>query len=419
MSWKERLRQTIDFVSPEGNTFSALWQNNPRTMEKKLGIFQFPKVKGAKIQDLDVGAVAYPLTIFFEGPDNDIEAEKFFIACNEKGLWNITHPVKGELNLQLINVIENISPVDTGNITRFNTSWLDPATEVVQIATAFLKSSALSQVNDLNSISQDQLNNVSNIDKFLSAATFEKTVNDIVATVDKFLKPLYEKNSQINSQIESIKRGIDSAFEIPLDVLSLAGQVQELIQLPALIIEDINAKLDAYQNFLNAILNLSPETTDTENINIVSLQELALMSYVSAISFLVPTGELSNRPQTVEIINSISDSFNDIVNTLDASQELYEDQSIDLQYFSQSESFNNSALIIATVNAYLIKSIFDLAIEKRFKIDRPRTPLDITISEYGSLGIDDSNFQLFLDSNKLKNNDILILPSGREVVVYA
>jgi hypothetical protein len=321
--------------------------------------------------------------------------------------------------LQLINVVENISPVGNGNITRFETSWIDPATETIQIATAFLKSSALSQVNDLNSVSQEQLGIVSSIKKFLDEATFEKTVNSIVSAVDEFLKPLYEKNSQINNQIESIKRGIDSAFEIPLDILSIAGQTQELIQLPSLIVDDINAKLDAYNNFLNAILQLSPETSDTENINIVSVQELALMSYISAVSFLIPTGELLNRPQTIEIINSLSDSFNNIINTLDASQELYENQSIDLQYFSQSESFNNSAIIIATVNAYLIRSIFDLAIEKRFKIDHPRTPLDITISEYGSLGINDSNFQLFLDSNELKNNDILILSSGREVVVYA
>lgn len=419
MSWKDRLRQTIDFISPKGYVFSALWQNNPRNMEKKLGIFQFPKTKGAKVQDLGVGPILYPLTVFFDGPDNDIESDKFFKACNETGKWTVEHPVKGRLLLQLVSVIENVSPIDSGNITRFITNWIESTATTQEITESLLRSDALSQVNDLNSISSDQLESVSNTDKFISAAMFEKTVNDVVSIVDTFLKPLYELNAEINNQIQSIKRGIDSAFEIPLDVISLAGQVQELIQLPALIDTDIDAKLNAYQNFLNAILQLSPETSDVESLNIVSVQELSAMSYVSAITYTISTGELSNRSQTVEIINLISNSFNDIINTLDASQELYENQSIDLQYFSQSESFNNSALIVATVNAYLIKSIFDLAIEKRFKIDRARTPLDITISEYGSLGINDSNFQLFLDSNKLKNNDILILPSGREVVVYA
>lgn len=68
--------------------------------------------------------------------------------------------------------------------------------------------------------------------------------------------------------------------------------------------------------------------------------------------------------------------------------------------------------------AYLLRSVFDLSVEKRFKLEKRRAPIEITISEYGSLGDDDSNFQLFIDSNGLKGNDILILPEGREVVVY-
>lgn len=418
MSWKDRLRQTIELTSPEGNEFSALWQNNPRTIEKKLGVFQFPKVKGAVIQDLDVGAIAYPLTIFFEGPDNDIESERFFQACNETGTWIIVHPVKGQKVLQLISTIENISPISSGNVTSFDLAFIEPSDETTEISVSFLRSSALSQVDDLNSISLEQTGNVSDLNDSLSASKFESTVNNVVSAVESSLKPIYEQNNKINAQILSIKRGIDASFTIALDVLSIAGQVQELIQLPSLIITDINSKLNAYQNFADAIFNLSPEESSISDLNIVSVQELALMSYLSAVSYAISTGILSDRSQTIEIINSISDTFNDIINNLDASQEVYKNNSINTQYFSQSESFNTSALLMSTISAYLIKNIFDLAIEKRFKIDKPRTPLDITISEYGTLGINDINLQLFIDSNKLKSNDILILPAGREVVVY-
>ena len=418
MSWKDRLRQTIELTSPEGNEFSALWQNNPRTIEKKLGVFQFPKVKGAVIQDLDVGATAYPLTIFFEGPDNDIESERFFIACSERGTWTVIHPVKGRKVLQLISAIENISPISSGNVTSFDLAFVEPSADTTEISTSFLRSSALSQVDDLNSVSLEQAGNVSDLNDSLSASKFESTVNSVVSAVESALKPLYEQNNKINAQILSIKRGIDASFTIALDVLSIAGQVQELIQLPSLIITDINAKLNAYQNFADAIFNLSPEESGISDLNIISVQELALMSYLSVVAFAISTGLLSDRPQTVEIINDISGTFSNIIDNLDASQTIYEDNSIDTQYFSQSESFNTSALLMATISAYLIKNIFDLAIEKRFKIDKPRTPLDITIQEYGTLGIDDMNLQLFIDSNKLKANDILILPAGREVVVY-
>ena len=42
----------------------------------------------------------------------------------------------------------------------------------------------------------------------------------------------------------------------------------------------------------------------------------------------------------------------------------------------------------------------------------------ITIDEYGELGDNDINYDLFISSNNLKGNDILLLEAGREVVVY-
>ena len=60
------------------SSFDAFWTGNTRSREKKVGIFTYPKVKGSFVQDMDVNGVSYPLTLFFEGTDNDIEAQKFF-----------------------------------------------------------------------------------------------------------------------------------------------------------------------------------------------------------------------------------------------------------------------------------------------------------------------------------------------------
>ena len=125
-TWLERTNDSIFFTSPEGNTFDALWIKNPRTLEKKLGIFNLPERTGAVVQDLDTGAVSYPLTFYFEGTNNDLESEKFFKACKERGRWLISHPTKGLLSLQLVNITEQIDPVDNGNITQFTSQWIEP-----------------------------------------------------------------------------------------------------------------------------------------------------------------------------------------------------------------------------------------------------------------------------------------------------
>ncbi len=55
---------------------------------------------------------------------------------------------------------------------------------------------------------------------------------------------------------------------------------------------------------------------------------------------------------------------------------------------------------------------------KRFTLSRPRAPIEITISEYGELGPEDSYLDLFIASNHLRSDEVILLPAGREVVVY-
>ena len=419
MSWRDRLRQSIELTSPDGNIFEAAWQGNSRSMDKKLGLFEFPKVKGTKVQDLDIGSARYPLTIFFAGENNDQESDRFFKACRERGIWSVIHPVRGSLNLQLISVTENIQPVESGNVTQFDTEWIEPLEDSVVPSLFQQRSTIDSQIDEVNSTASDQI--ASNILQKTAAqiAAFEATVNAVVSSVEKFLAPIYELQSEINSQILSIKRGINSLLTAPvLDVVSIAGQIQALVQLPALAIADINSRIEAYGNFIDAALDFSPETAKTKDRNIVAVQELALTSGLAAIGFVSSTGELASRLQAIELIDTNTELFKNITDTLDGTQELFKNEIIDDQYFSQSESYSDVLLMISQTIAYLLRSAFDLSVEKRFVLEKMRAPIEITIFEYGDLGENDINFDLFIDSNGLKGNDILILPEGREVLVY-
>ena len=82
MTWADRIKKIISLESPDGNTFEALWAGDERILSKKLGIFEMPDVKGAIVQDLEVGGTRHPISIYFDGPDNDIVAQSFFVACS-------------------------------------------------------------------------------------------------------------------------------------------------------------------------------------------------------------------------------------------------------------------------------------------------------------------------------------------------
>lgn len=420
MSWKDRLRPTIKLTSPEGNVFEALWAGNQRTLAKKLGIFEYSKVKGAVVQDHDVGAMQYPLTFFFDGDDHDVEANRFIKACEENGRWEIIHPVRGKLKLQLVSVTESINPIESGNVTQFETSWIAAIDDAVIKSTSQLSAEIANQADITNLTAADQLSENIKQDKFTEKLALASTMDKIVNAAKTNLAPLYETLAEVNAQVQSIYRGVqDTITQVTVDVLSLAGQVQNLVQFPALVSDDIDARLNAYSGFIAEALNISTgDDLTNRGKNVVSIQEVALTAAIIATASVVITGDLKTRKQAIESIESISALFVDITDGLDDIQEAFKDNDIDIQYFSQSSSFSDASIIVAQASAYLLKRSFDLAIERRFTIERPRAPIEITITEYGDLGADDANLDLFIAANSLKNIDILILPAGREVVVY-
>lgn len=420
MSWKDRLRPTIKLTSPEGNVFEALWAGNQRTLAKKLGIFEYSKVKGAVVQDHDVGAMQYPLTFFFDGDDHDVEADRFIKACEENGRWEIIHPVRGKLKLQLVSVTESINPIESGNVTQFETSWIAAIDDAVIKSTSQLSAEIANQADITNLTAADQLSENVKQDKFTEKLALASTMDKIVNAVKTNLAPLYETLAEVNAQVQSIYRGVqDTITQVTVDVLSLAGQIQNLVQFPALVSDDIDARLNAYSGFIAEALNISTcDDLTNRGKNIVSIQEVALTAAIIATANVVITGNLKTRKQAIESIESISALFVDITDGLDDIQEAFKDNDIDIQYFSQSSSFSDASIIVAQASAYLLKRSFDLAIERKFTTERPRAPIEITITEYGDLGADDANLDLFIAANNLKNIDILILPAGREVVVY-
>lgn len=419
MSYLDRLQQTIELTSPEENQFSALWRKNPRSLSKNVGVFKYPRVRGATTQDLDVGASSWPLTIVFDGADHDLEAKRFMKAVEERGLWHIIHPVKGALDLQLLTVTENIDPMDSGPFTEFTTDWIEPIKLNIVPTVAQLKSLVLSQIDEINEVTADQLVEIVETDTASKLEAFKSAVRKVVANVESTIEKITDVSAEITAQINSIKRGINEVLSvIPLDILAMAAQIQALVQLPGLVLADLNAKLDLYEDYANNLFGSSSSSTDAEGRNEAAVKEIALLASLAAVGQITATGDIRSRVQAVELMQFSSDYLNNMIDNLDLTQEQFKDLPIDIQYFSQSTSFSTVSHMTALTLSYLLRAGFDLAIEKKFTLDRDRAPIEITITEYGALGEDAINLDLFIESNGLKGNDILLLPAGREVVVY-
>jgi prophage DNA circulation protein len=419
MSWKDRLKTGLQLTSPLGDVYTANWIGNDRSKDKKIGRFDPPNFVGSIIQDLGINASTYPLTLHFSGDDHDLISDNFYLSCNQTGVWEIIHPTQGKLSLQLLSVSQQIRPVESGNITVFETEWIEPTQEQKEKSVIQLSSEIDAQILEVNSSASDQY--VDNISTDNASAIVEnkKTILSTLINANNAYKNIIALNNTITKEMLSIKNSINETINsATLAPASLAGQMQLLIQLPILATSDIFERIKACIGFNDNQISLLPTGSDIKSKNIVNAIELTLCASLAAMCKSIITGELLTRNETIDFINIIINEIEKITENLDYVQDNFNSVSIDKQYFSNSSSYAELLKLAGYTINYLLKSILNLKIEKSFILDRPRCPIEITIAEYGSLGEDDINLDFFIDSNYLIGSEIRILPAGKKVFVY-
>lgn len=419
MTWPERTREQIDFISPQKKYFSGFWAKSTQSIEKSLAIFKYPKVKGVVVQDLDVGGDRHLIPFWFEGSDHDLQAQAFLQAIRENGTWKVTHPVLDKLTVHPVTVSCEHDPTGNGNISSITSEWLEPAPKDAVISIEEDIANLNAQADLTNETSAGQF------DRFVSQENASLRNSVVVASqslldrVNAAMATLNELNAQINSYINSIQRAINNLFNVAvLDVLALANQFQQLIQLPMLATNDIEARLDAVRNLSDSIFDLTPDTYFQESLNTTLVMELGISACITAAGQSVPDANLRTRREALDAAAIISDLFISNTDRLDEIQKIFEDQYADRQYFSQSESFADATILSLRAVDLLIRESFDLRVEKRIKLDKARAPVEIALTEYDGPGENDANFDFFIETNQLSGDEIMLLEAGREVVVY-
>jgi prophage DNA circulation protein len=418
MSYLERLQKNILLTSPSGFEFTALWSGDSRSNEKQLGIFKTPGVRGVLSQDLDVNGDAYNTGVWFSGEDYDRTGEQFFNALRERGVWSVVHPVWGtKENMQVVSYtqpLELATGVIQTTIEFLQVLDKNGATSSQQVA-----AETVSQNIALQETTSDQLNQVVDQTTADQTAKLRTMAENTVAAFSTTLENITSQVAEVQAQADSIKRGIDSTIgETPIDVLSLAGQIQALVNLPGQVEVNLKSRIETYQRFADTIFESSPDSPTDANINTAAIQELANVAAIGAVAVGAVTTQLKSRQSVIDNVEASLDLFESVVDGLDATQALYDGQLLSDSYFSQSQSFADTALISALSLAFLIKSAFDLAIEKRITLTEPQNPVMVAMREYQGPGENDENIDLFIDSNELTRNEVLLLPAGKEVVVY-
>ena len=418
MTFKDRLQPSIALVSPTGLSFVAKWAGNDRSLEKRLAVFKTPEIPGVTVQDLDVEGAVYPLTLIFDGPDNDLTSDLFFRTCEERGTWQVTHPVHGEKTLQLVSVSEAVQPISSGNLTEFTTEWLEVTLPGGEISAPQISQNILQTQLDLNESGALDFGDTVNLDTAAQVTALEGSIGNTVDGFDSTLADITAGVAEVQAIVDSIGRDIASTVFGPLtDLLSLAGQIQTLINTPSLILTSLETMFNTFLAFANSILTGIDDPTPG-GVNNAAAQDLTLTGAMGSIGVSVTRTPLTSRQSVLDGIAGLGLVYNRINAGLTANQEVYAGQPLDLAYVAQVRSFSDALRMEALTVSFLLRSTFDLAVEKKITLNRAENPVMFAIGAYGGPGDNDSNIDLFFESNKLTGNETILMPAGKQVVVY-
>ena len=422
-SWQDRLRGKIGLVSPRFQVFTANWRGSPRTVKKKLGIFTFPNSPGSIVQDLDVEADSYPMTIFFEGDANDLDAGRFFLACKEVGTWKVLHPIHGPLELHLVSATEKDEPVESGNITAFDLNWIEAAPDENGFSLSLIGSviqtvgSLINQAMGLYALLTTKQ------EKFTHTQAIRNSIAEFQKSTTKNLQPIYTQDAQIQATVEAIILAIDSTISdsvIEVDVLS--GQMQQLLLTTILALPETTGLIPGLNSllvFVNELILTAPTSGGVDNKNYAINLETSLSAAINAASQLVVNSTLRSKNEALQAFNIYTDIVDNSINALENVQTFFNEDFVEDQYISLQELFSRLNEITTNTANFLIVSSFDLATERRFPLKKQRMPVEIVATEFGEMGEDDENLDFFIADNDLKGDEIILLPIGKEVVINA
>lgn len=424
-SWMDRIRGEIGFTSPNGTEFTGSWIEDTRSKAKRLQMTDYLEKKFTKVRDLEIASTTHPIVFYFHGNDSDKTSEKFWQSCDEKGEWEVIHPVNGFKSYQLVSVSQKNSPVNNGGIVEFSTEWIEPqdfnptqsGRELKSIADfhrAKLKeNSALTFAEKLSLGSEALRKNMENVSGKI--AGISSTALGPVAAINDFAYAAFLDSSRM---IRDIK--LSTIYQGKM----LAGQMQNLISIALTATIDPFVRNRAYNDMVSKVVGEGFVTIggktevaipkNQTGINKALAIQLTSESCIDALCEIATTSQINSISDGLSIIENLSSQLYSISAQLDSIQnELSEDTTLDLSFTSMDSTANDIQNAITSAIRYVLFIISKSNIRKSITIPNNISTIKFYLNQYKK----PDGFFNFCDRNNLTGNEFFMLPAGKEIQI--
>ena len=414
-SWKDRLREA-SYTSPSGTKLVFYYENLSRSRTKLTVENTFPDVNGSLIQDLGSSGRRFPIRAIFWGNNCDLEADLFEAMLFEQGIGKLSHPLYGLFDVVPFGSITRKDDLKTkANQSivevQFYETLLATYPETAEDAIADI-TAATQALND--AIASDLAKNLDTSSEGLIAG-IKDTYNSALDTIETSLRKVSDAEALVQKEFNEIEKSINRGIDVLIrDPLNLAYQTQLLIQSPARAADNINARLESYENLAKDIFNKNdgdpyePGFTNAEQ-NDFYTDEMVASGAVGGSVVAIQNTDFETKDEALSAAIQISDLFDALVSYRDANM-----ASLDL--IDTGDSYQALQKLVSLAIGYLISLSFNLKVEKMIVLSADRSIIDLCAELYGDV---DKSLNFFIQTNEFTGSQLISLKKGDKVVYYS
>ena len=391
MSWTNRINQTIKLTTADGNSYEPLYLLSPRRVDFNVSQFEFPNIDGTLVNRQNIKGYKYDITIIFQEELHRERYLQFEKSVKDKRPIEVLHPMYGLFNAHIVSMVDDPTALSS---TRVSLSMIQTISEEYP-----------KTVTDAN----NQVNiDFDNINETISESFDSNTELSTLDTVNMQSKT----DSAYELGTSSVKSG-NQSNEYILLYNAAKNSTSELVSFlvyPSLFIERVTYRLQLLKSQYDKLSLL------VNTVNDKLIYELYGNAYVSAMvntSVNPIEDDYNNTSDVLDVINTISNVYNDFITNLDNMQT---PNGSDLDsYIPNFETISN---LTSMVN-YALANLFDIALtanQKRTAILESDTNLILLAHRF--YGASEDSFNRLISENKIGMNEIIEIKKGREVVYY-
>lgn len=433
-TWVERLRPA-SFESPSGVISEFKIDTVSRVGGKKASNHEILNEDFAIPQDQGNRAIAYPIEAYFTGENGDILADNFFITLRESySIENpgiLHHPRWGDIAVMPFEFQQSENLVSEGGVFRVTVDFRPIPLTNFPTPDAVNESEVVSDVNDLEvAIDEANIGLIA-----ATAAAYENMasrIRSVVNIVKNTIGDVATRVQSIQDEFDQIQADIDAALSVGTDILQVMSQVNRLIRLPAQIQDSTLSKINSFGVMAQGISDsfqgyFTSTSNDQDKINNAIMYQAftAIASGATAESAMFT--DFETRDAVGVAIDGIANTET-LANegTIEIYQTVVDNSPSGIvsdQFAPDHDSASQLGILFARSIALLLVRSFDLKAKQIIFLSGPSDPITLTWKYYqeriqkGDFTFE-SALSFFILTNNLQDQEIIEIPSGKEVIAY-